>query len=142
MSTFAVFDWLPAFKTQLEARGGLAGVTVSDYEVPEPERDREHIILGNWSQTDTHYDMGSTFLEDIELEGRVTVRKPDTARAARDRALAIVKEVKDQLIADGSTNATVLDAYISRATGQGLLWADGGYVCVIEFTIRVRAANE
>jgi hypothetical protein len=142
MATFTVSDWKAAFKTQLEARGGLAGVEVYDHEVAVPDRAREFIIIGDWEQDDTHFAMGGRFEETVDITGRVVARKPDTAKAARDRALAILKEVKDQLVADAGTNNTAKDAHFRRARGEERIWADSGRECEIEFTVNVRATNE
>ena len=142
MTTFTVSDWKAAFKTQLEARGGLSGVTVYDSERDTSTLAREHIILGDWDQTDTDHAMGGVVLEEIDVTGRIIVRKPDTALAARNRALAIEKEIKDQLVADYETSNTVIDARLATSSGEERTWADGGFECEIEFTVTVRATNE
>ena len=138
MSTFTVSEWKAAFKTQLEARGLLAGVTVYDAETPLPDTDREAIILGNWETTVTRLTM-TVDNEEYDVACRLRVVKPDSAKTARDRALVIIKEVKDQLYADPDTSSTVFDTLFTGYTAEELVFAENGRLCMIEFSIKVEA---
>lgn len=137
MSTFTVSDWKAAFKTQLENRPNLAGVTVYDAEEAMPDTDREAIVLGDWESQNRRL----TYTVDQEtytVTGHIRIWKPDTAAAARDRAIAVLTEVKDTLTDDPDTGV-VFDTLFAGYTAEERLWADQGRVCTIEFTIDVEA---
>lgn len=138
MSTFTVSDWKAAFKTELEARPNLSGVAIVDAEQPLPDTAREAIILGDWEAQNRRL----TYTVDQEtytVEGRIRVWKPDSAKSARDRAIALLTEVKDQLVADPDTTATVFDTLFTGYKATEDVWSDQGRVCVIEFTVDVEA---
>lgn len=138
MSTFTVSDWKAAFKTLLEARDNLTGVVILDAETPLPDTAREAIVLGDWEATNTRL----TFTVDDEsyiVEGSVRIWKPDSAKTARDRALVVLKEVKDQLVADPATSASVFDTLFAGYRAEEDIHSDGGRICTLEFTIQVEA---
>ena len=141
-ATFSVGEFKDQMKTSLEARGGLAGVTVYDYEVNTEDLDREAIVLGDWSGTDAPLTQGpgGTYAEEYDVTGRIITKAPDTAKAARDRGLAIMKEIKDQLDADHTVNSKVFFATFGGMTsGAEDLWSDGGRRCELEFVLNVEA---
>jgi len=138
MSTFTVSDWKAAFKTQLELRGGLTGVTIYDAEENTDNIDREAIIVGDWEATNTRIAFGVDE-ESYVVTGEVRIWKPDTALAARNRALALLKEVKDQLVTDSETSSTVFDTMFLGYSAEEGIYADGGRICTLEFTIQVEA---
>ncbi len=138
MATFTISDWKAAFKTQLEARGALSGVTVYDAEQSLPDTDREAIVLGDWTTVTEHL----TFSVDEEtnnVTGRIRIIKPDSAKSARDRAVVILKEVKDQITADAEASSTVFDSTFMGYTAEEGIWSEGGRVCTFEFEIEVEA---
>ena len=139
MATLTAGAFKDALQTQLEARGGLSGVTIHDAETNTEDLKREHVVLGDWTGTDDYLTLGTTYDETYIVDGRVIVRAPDSAKAARDRAIAILKEVKDQLITDPTVNATVFEARFSGYSGTEDIWQDQGRTCECEFTIDVEA---
>lgn len=145
MATFTVGEFKDQLQTSLRARGGLTGVEVYDYEVNTDNLDREAIVLGDWSGTDRPLTQGpgGTYAEDYDVEGRIITYAPDTAKAARDRGLAIMKEVKDQLDDDHTVNSKVFFAIFGGMTaGREDLWSDQGRRCELEFVLNVEAHHK
>lgn len=136
--SFTVSDWKAAFKTDLEGRAGLSSVTIYDAETNTEDLAREHVVLGDWEQN-VEYITFRTKEESYVVDGRVSVKKPNTAKAARDRALAILAEVETQLDSDPEGSATVWDALFVGYRAEERVDADNGRVCDIEFQIEVKA---
>ena len=135
---FTVSDWKAAFKSDLEARVGLSGVTVYDAEQTLPETDREAIVLGDWTSSSDHL----TFTVDEEkftVKGRIRIIKPNTAKAARDRAIELINEVKGTIDADYTASGTVFDAMFSGYDAEEGIWSENGRVCTLDFEIEVEA---
>ena len=145
MATFTVGEFKDQLRTSLKARGGLAGVEVYDYEVNADDLDREAIVLGDWSGTDQPITQGpgGTYAEEYDVDGRIITYAPDTAKAARDRGLAIMKEIKDQLDADHTVNAKVFFATFGGMTaGREDIWSEQGRRCELEFVLNVEAHHK
>ena len=94
MSTVSAFK--AAFQTALEARAGLAGVTIYTSEQTVPDRDREHIILGDWEGDQEHHAMGGVMLQSVDITCRIVIHRP-TQAAATLRAEALLTEVDTEL---------------------------------------------
>ncbi len=140
MSTVSAFK--AAFQTALEGLAGLTGVTVYLSEQTVPDRNREHIILGDWDEDREHHAMGGVFLQTVDITCRITIHRP-TQDAATIRAEAILTEIKTYL--STATNWTVgstLDVDLVSSSGKEAISADEGRVCEIEFVIRFRDTNE
>ena len=131
-----------AFKDQLvaalKARSGLAGVTIYDAETNLDDTTREAIIVGDWRSGETDLTMTPSTLETYSVDVKVVIRKP-SAKQARDRAVAILTELKTLLLDDWTQAGLVLDAKIASVTGQEDLAPDGGRQCRIEAEIEVAA---
>jgi hypothetical protein len=141
VSTVTAFK--TAFATALEARVGLAGVTIYKSEQTVPDRSREHIILGDWAATQEHYAMGGRMLQDVEITCRILIHRP-TQDAATARAEALLSEVDKELSTplDWTVDGNVLDTDLVRWDGEESISADQGRKCEIEFIVNYRDTNE
>ena len=139
MATFTAGAFKDQLATSLRARGALAGVTVYDAETNTEGVAREHIVLGDWSSDDEYLTQGTSYNETYDVTGRIFTKEPESAKAARDRALALLTEVKDQLGDDHTVSAVVFDAYFSGYTAEEGIWSDQGRTCELSFTIHVEA---
>ena len=139
MATFTIGLFKDQLATSLRARPNLSGVTVYDAEEPTEDVAREHIVLGDWSETDEYLTLGPSYNEEYDVTGRIFTKKPESAKAARDRAIAIMKEIKDQLDDDHTVNAKVFDARFSGYTAEEGIWSDQGRTCELTFTLHVEA---
>ncbi len=141
MSTVSAFK--TAFQTALAAiTPGLDGVTIYTSEQTVPDRNREHIILGDWEDDRDHYAMGGVMLQTVDITCRIVIHRP-TQEAATIRAEAILTEINDYL--STATNWTVgstLDVDLVSSSGTEAISADEGRVCELEFVIRFRDTNE
>ena len=130
------------------ARGGLSGVNVYTCPVRPEDLGKEAIELADAVEIEQYpAAMSSTNVEEsYQVKGSILVfrtAKPGTtaintaAKAARDRAAAILEEVTDELSSNDTMTATVRDVTI---TGQ--TWTQGyapenhlGRSCHIGFTL-------
>jgi len=141
MSTVTAFK--TAFQTALEARVGLAGVTIYLSEQTVPDRNREHIILGDWEGNQEHYAMGGVMLQAVDITCRIVIHRP-TQTAATTRAEALLTEVDTELSTptDWTVGGIVLDTDLVSWSGEESIAADEGRTCEIEFVIRYTDTNE
>lgn len=145
MAVFTVSTFKANLKTQLEARSpALDGVTIFDAELSADEKVREYIVLGDWENVDGHHAMGNLYLEAFDVTCRIITRSvaANAAKVARDRAIALLTEVKQQLIDDDTASGAVLEAHMASSSGTERLWVDQGRECEIEFVINARETNE
>ncbi|MFQ5502958.1 MAG: hypothetical protein ACE5EQ_11775 [Phycisphaerae bacterium] len=133
---------LDNLRTQLVARAGLSGVRVETGQLGELE-EAEVISLSRATVDHEAFAMGGIRRETITITGFIDVARPGqitgtanaSAKAARDRALAIVAEIEDQLEDDDTLSGVVKDArfggyeYTDSAT-------DTGHHAHVEFTIQ------
>lgn len=138
VSTVPAF--LDAFRTQLVARAGLDGVTVTtalrpagsvgeSIEFDTVENDEEWATLGNQRKAEVYIVTGQIYADN---GGN---READ-AKAARDRAYAIFDEVTTQLREDTRVSSTVrLAEMIQHTLTQGV--TDKGRWANIRFQIRL-----
>ena len=133
-----ISDWKAAYVTALEARVGMSGVTVYDADQTLPDTDRESVIVGNWTTNYEHLTFG-TIEETYTVEGMIRIVKPNDAVTARNRAIAIVAEVKAAVEADWDLSGVVFDSMFLGYEASENIWPENGRVCTIEFTIGVEA---
>lgn len=140
-----------ALKTMLQARAGLAGVTILTAAVALPDEARETITLGAWVTAFDFHAMDSgtgsgLFREDHDLSGLLEVRKgggdETTVKAVRDRACALMAEVVTGCHVDHKLGGLVLDVHVSTITVAEGIWRPTGRTCTIDFTIVAAATNE
>jgi hypothetical protein len=142
---------LDTFRTKLVARTGLAGVAVHTGAVDEISIGTEAIVF---AVEDTKVDYRYRTLPHLEvfeeyvIEGRIWIVKAGggetVIKSARDRALAILEEVADELATDNTSTATTVSALgvnDARLTGWTLSQypIDGGRDCRIAFNVDVSA---
>lgn len=140
MSTVSAFK--TAFKTALDARAGLDGVTVYTSEQTVPDRSREHIVLGDWEATQAHLSMGGAMLQSVRITCRIVIHRP-TQEAATARAEALLVEVDAELSVDKNwtVDGAVLDADLVSWSGEEMISADEGRSCEIEFIVEFEDTN-
>jgi hypothetical protein len=155
MPATAVPAFLDALVAALQARGGLAGVSVYSCPVSPEDLGKEAIELA--AETDieqTVAAMNSTHIEEsFDVKGSIIcfapmpagVTKVATINAAakkvRDRACAILGEVESELSTNDTVTATVRDAHTTGIKVSQGLAPEGqlGRWCAIEFTISAEA---
>jgi hypothetical protein len=157
VSTIGTF--LDSLATLLKARQGLAGVAV--YTAPVADVSllgAEHIVIGVEPIDDDYQYLVGTPMQHIDeqypIEGYCisaaaippTKTEADAIKTVRDRALAILEQVYDQLRTSNETTAItegalgVQDARITRLRmTQTINDEPFARICEIRFTIRVRA---
>ena len=152
MATTTLPAFLDALAAALVLRAGLAGVAVFTCPVRPEELGDEAIELADTVEVaQGRAAMSSTDVEEsYEVKGSVIVfrtAKPGAsaintaAKAARDRATAIIEEVTDEVSGNATMSATVRDVTIAAQS-----WSQGyapenqlGRFCRIEFTLRCEA---
>lgn len=144
----ALGTFLDEYRTQLVARAGMADVVVVTgagdqvdqwtdlVELYRADVTREQIAMGTG---------GSGLVREVySVEGRIRIRRTGTvttadgadatAKAARDRALAILNELVGEFDDDETVNATA-----KKAALESYSWEDGlmeeGHVAEIEFVV-------
>jgi hypothetical protein len=150
-SVTTVGTFLDTLRTQLTARGGLAGVAVFTGPVDNLSIGKEAVVF-SVEETSTRYEYRTVPMaevtEEYNVEGRIWIVKAGAGetviKAARDRALAILEQVADELAAHNATTAATVAALgvdDARIDGWSLsqLVIDGGRDCRISFNVRVRA---
>ncbi len=142
MSTITVNVFKDAYVAALRNRPGLAGVTIYDADETASDVDRESIIIGDWETDDEWHAMGGRRLEVINITCNIVVRKPDTAKAARDRAVQLLTEAKDELLTNPTVGGVVKTAFVASHKGREGNASDGGRECEIEFIVTAQAAND
>lgn len=133
---------LDQLKTSLEARGGLSGVQVGTAPLGD-ETQREAIIFFGVDGTQEWGILSeSSPKEDTyTIEGAIWINKPGagevTAKAARDRAVAIFAEVEAQVRSDQTINGLVM-----MCEAQSVRLEQGsntnGRWCQISFDLRIQ----
>ena len=155
MPATALPSFLDALAAALQARGGLAGVSVYTCPVSPEDLGKEAVELA--AETDVEQTvaaMGSTDIEEsFDVKGSIVCFSPmgagatkvatinAAAKKVRDRACAILGEVESELAGNDTVTATVRDAHTtSIKVNQGLA-PEGqlGRWCAIEFTITAQA---
>ena len=147
MSTCTLPAFLDATYTALHNRAGLASVNVFTCPVDPAQLGKEAIELADSVEvTQARASLGSDDLEEsYDVKGSVLVFAQGTsnaaAKVARDRALAILEEVTDEIAGNETMTSTVRDVTI---TGQ--TWTQGyapegqlGRFCRVEFTLACEA---
>jgi len=160
MSATVAGTFLDATAVQLAARAGLAGVRIFTCPVLPEDLGKEAIELGEEIPIQREIaSMGSSDVEEsFTVTGSILVAKSfakattlqatinAAAKAARDRALAILEEVTDEL-ATNDTMATgtpavgtVRDVQMGEFTIRQAMAPEGqlGRVCWVEFTLEVQ----
>ena len=135
---FTVSDWKAAFKADLEGRVGLTGVTIYDSEESTADLAREHVVIGDF-EVDYEFISLRVQSERYAVTGRVSVIKPGSAKAARDRVLALLDEVKSQIDSDREASASVWDSRFVRYSVEERIAPDNGRIAIAEFVIEVEA---
>jgi len=143
VSTFTAALALDALKVQLDARGNLSGVEIATGGLGS-DTPKEAITFDRVEQGEDH--VGMAIVEELyEINGSCYIEKPGKGEAiiksARDRALALVKELKDQLDDDETINSTVMTSRFSRFVMNQDVTDPPGRVCNIEFVIEGRAVD-
>ena len=154
-SVTTIGTFLDAFRMALTERAGLANVNIYTAYVSDEDMGAESIVL-SWGDPEADYDytVGTAqdkVGEEFEVPCRIWVTRHGAAesdiKAARDRALALIEEVHDQLAVaytnrvDRSSALGVDTAFIDnwrleqRMGGSG----DVGRDCRLFFTIRCKA---
>lgn len=137
----------------LSARAGLDGVNVYSARVSPEDEGEEAVIIGDEAIELTFDRLTAPkhqVFESYEVPCRVLIQKSGggetTIKAARDRALAILEEVVDELdssATDSITAYAALGVRKARVTGgrlrQGVEPASGERVCAVEFSVEVAA---
>lgn len=136
MALTSISDWKAAFKEDLEGRAGLSGVSIFDAEPTVDRRNRESIVLGDMD-LDVEYISFLTQEESWTVTGDIQIHKPNTAKAARDRALALLEEVRAQIAADPEASTSVWDSQFLGASIEEDVYPEGGRWCRVEFRIGV-----
>jgi hypothetical protein len=141
-----VSTFLAALRIALQARAGLAGVTVSTGPLGDGVGGQESIEFGHVDNTIDWHAIGRKAREEnYMVDGWifVTVYGGDEAAisAARDRAVALLDEVNTCLVADPSVGGVVTVAQVTAwaldqaITGQNT----NARGAAIEFTTSVKA---
>jgi len=128
--------------TQLLARGNLSNVKVFRHLVDASEAlvNEDRIWIGGWEADQSHHAMGGSRNEQYTLSGGVAVWRSgngdETADAAEVRAIALLKEIEDQLRADETVNSAVEHAQVDSYDATEVATAEARG-CVIEWKISV-----
>ena len=127
--------------TQLSARAGLSGVSISKYNPIESAK-KEHIFFGDSDSTINFQAFGSVYEEDLSLEIFVYVLRAgagdSVAGTTESRAIALANEIIDQLNDDSTVNGAVIVASIQNINVENTL-SDDGRVCLIEMSLEAEA---
>ena len=153
MSVTTLSAFLDELATQLAARSGLAGVNVFTCPVRPEELGTEAIELA----AETVIEQGrramnsTTQEESYEVTGSVLAYRSippasgginTAAKAARDRAEAILEEVIDEVATNDTMTAKVRDVQLTGQTWRQGYAPEGqlGRFCSVEFTLTVGAS--
>ena len=146
---------LDALVAALQARGGLAGVSVYSCPVSPEDLGKEAIEFA--AETDVTQEiaaMSSTHIEEsFDVKGSIICFTPmpagatkvatinAAAKKVRDRACAILGEVESELATNDTVTATVRDARTTAIKVSQGMAPEGqlGRWCAIEFTITAEA---
>ena len=127
-----------AFKTQLDSRSGLNGVSVFKYPPMDQAPKKEMIFFGDASSSIDFEAFGTVYEEDIDLKIFVYVLRAgagdSVASTTETRALALANEIIDQLADDSTINGTVIMANITNMQVENAV-SDDGRICTIEMDI-------
>ena len=141
MATITIATVLDQFKVQLDARGGLSGVTVTTGPTGDPPP--ESIEFSDVDITDEYFGMGNppSKLATYTISGQVFVRRPGKGEAAiklaRDRAVAIVEEVRDEVTGNITVGAATLHASFSTASMRQGVTDPASRTCTFDFTVEI-----
>ena len=141
MATITIGTILDALRTQLDARGGLSGVTVSTGPTGDPPP--ESIEFSDVEIDDDYFGMGNppSKLATYTISGQVFVRRPgkgeDAIKLARDRAVAIIEEVRDEVTGDITVGASTLHAKFSTASMRQGVTDPPSRTCAFDFTVEI-----
>lgn len=110
-----------------------------------PNQLPEQVSLGEEVElADEPMTMGGNRLENYSVSGFLWVEKAGAdetvIREARDRAFDIFAAIETYLNDTPTVGSTVLDADLEANSCKNMMSPEGR-VCVIEFTVRVRAAK-
>lgn len=155
MSATAFNGFIDALVAALQARAGLAGVRVFSAPADPSDVGEEAIILApETSVIQSPAAMSSTHItEEFTVKGLIlcyAAQAPGAdpvstvnaaAKVARDRAIAILEEVTDELAGDMTVSGSVLAASISELDIKQGPGAEEqlGRVCSVEFSIAAEA---
>jgi len=150
-SVTTVGTFLDTLRTKLLARPGMAGVAVYTGPVDELSIGEEAIVFAveEMSATFTYRTLPKIeVFETYPVEGRIWIVKPGAGetviKATRDRALALLEQVVDELATDNTSTAATVSALginDARITSWSLTQVaiDGGRDCRLAFTIDCEA---
>ena len=141
MANLAIGTWKEEYAADLAARPGLNGVTVYDAEETAVEVDREHIILGDWTSDMRRLTFGVTE-EVATVECTIIINKPNSAKAARDRAVALLDECRQQLLTDPESSSSVWDTEFVRYEVEETPYAENGRKCELSFFVEVTTNDQ
>ena len=154
MSATALPGFIDALAALLTLRAGLAGVHVFTCPVAPEDLGSEAIELAPETSVEQQVAaMGSHDIEEaFDVRGSIVCYQAMTgsgavtsinvaAKAARDRACAILEEVTDALAGDDTVSGSVRDAQITGITLRQGMAPEGqlGRLCQVEFTIHAEA---
>ena len=138
---FTFHSLLDALKTELDARSGLSGVTVSTVPLGT-DTPRQAITFDRVSQTDEPNTMGPTAVETYVLSGRIYVEKAGqgntVGKAARDAAVSYLEELRDELLGDPTVGGTVEDCRLMSFDYESGVTDPPGRYCEITFDLEAR----
>lgn len=141
MATFSYPAFLDAYKTALENRAGLTGVTVSTVPLGT-DTPRRAVVFHRVTQADTWHAMGHIVDETYTVSGQIYLEVPgagDTAgKQARDEATAIMEEIRDELVDDPTVGGVVTHARVATVQYTPLVTDPPGRATQIEFDIEVK----
>lgn len=133
---------LDALKTALEARGGLSGVTVATAPLGS-DTPTEALTFDDVDQTEERAATNITH-ETFDIAGEIYITKPgkgDTvATEARDRAYALLDELRNELFTNEDITGTVITSkLVSHELRQGVT-DPPGRAANISFVVTVEAS--
>tara|TARA_R100000742_G_C4269226_1_gene87696 strand:+ start:177 stop:620 length:444 start_codon:yes stop_codon:yes gene_type:complete len=131
-----------AFKTQLDSRGALSGVSIFKYPPMDQAPKKEMIFFGDASSSIDFEAFGTVYEEDLDLKVFIYVLRAgagdSVASTTETRALALANEIIDQLADDSTINGTVIVANVSNMQVENGV-SDDGRICSIEIDIDAQA---
>jgi hypothetical protein len=150
MAQFPFGDFLDAFKAALDARPGLAGVTVYTYD-PSPDVDMAAVIVLGSGQITGNTPWAALGqlrrTDEMTITATVAATRPGAgetvAKAARDRAEALAVEVLEELktlpaVGDNTLKADDIGYVVDQVAAE--LAGVASRICFLDltFTISVR----
>lgn len=155
MAASSIGPCLDALVVKLALRAGLAGVNLYTAPVAPEQLGNRAIEFGDTTEAEqTWAEMGSRKIsESYSLRGSISITQPMTrgvsrpatinaaAKKARDAALLVYEEIRDELAADPTLGSVVDEAALDGFTMEQGFAPEGqiGRVCTIEFLIAVDA---